>query len=216
LVIPLTVRALNGVYNRSIRGGVRQPADPDFYLLVEALKRIQLSRSFSLRVEKRGDEETAIAVFAAPRLLPEVQRDVEFVHRTLNLSPKEGEVVLTYGALQRSGNELAVLSRSMLQIISHLAADVEVPPEDVADGRTFANTETGSDPNPLDTPQVRIHSGATAPSDAFAAVRYKDSWYWLDDSDFASKRGLTFLLLFFALAETGVVPQAPVLTIPIQ
>jgi len=31
-----------------------------------------------------------------------------------------------------------------------------------------------------------------------------------------SKRSLTFLLLFFSLAETGVVPEAPVLTIPVQ
>jgi hypothetical protein len=31
-----------------------------------------------------------------------------------------------------------------------------------------------------------------------------------------SKTSLTFLLLFFSLAETGIVPEAPVLTIPIQ
>jgi hypothetical protein len=104
----------------------------------------------------------------------------------------------------------------MLQIIGHIAADLEVPPEDAADGRTFANAPTGADPHPLDAPQVRIHSGATAPGDAFAAVRYRNSWYWLDDRDFTSKRALTFLLLFFALAETGVAPLAPTLTIPVQ
>ena len=45
----VTVRALNGVYNRSNGGGVTRPADPEFYLLLDALRRLQLSESFSLR-----------------------------------------------------------------------------------------------------------------------------------------------------------------------
>ncbi len=54
------------------------------------------------------------------------------------------------------------------------------------------------------------------PGDAFTAVHYRGTWYWISDNDRASKRALTFLLLFFSLAETGVVSEAPVLTIPVQ
>ena len=63
---------------------------------------------------------------------------------------------------------------------------------------------------------VAIGAGATPPGDAFTTVFYRNTWYWVSDQDFASKRSLTFLLLFFSLAETGVVPEAPVLTIPVQ
>ena len=52
------------------------------------------------------------------------------------------------------------------------------------------------------------------PAGAYAAVRYQDSWYWIADKDFASKRVFTFLMLFFSLAETGVTPQPPLVTIP--
>jgi hypothetical protein len=45
-------------------------------------------------------------------------------------------------------------------------------------------------------------------------VRYHNTWYWIDDDDFGSKGVFSFLMMFFALAETGVVPQTPVLTIP--
>ena len=215
-VIPVTVRALNGVYNRTTAAGNRRPSDPEFYPLVEALRRIQASRAFSMRIEKRDDEEAAIGTFAARPLDPDVQRDVDFVRKTLNLKSENGELTLDYGAVQRSPNELAVLSRSMIEVMNELSADIEVPADDVSSGRTYATAESLADASPYDQPRVRIHSGAAPPDDAFTAVRYRNSWYWISDRDIGSKRSLTFLLLFFSLAETGVVPEAPVLTIPVQ
>ncbi len=214
-MLQVTVRALNGVYNRSNASGSVRPADPEFYQLLDALRRLQLSESFSLRIEKRDSEDVALIVFSGRRS-PEVEQDAELVRRILNLTPENGEVTLTFGALQRSANELAVLSRSMLEILLELAARIEVPTQHATDGRTFANVEIGPDAHPRDRPIVHIHAGASPPGDAFAVVRYQGVSYWIDDRDYSSKRAFTFLLLFFALAETGVQPQAPVLTLPVQ
>ena len=93
LVIPLTVRALNGVYDRTYKDGVRRPGDPEFAQLLAAMQRIQDARAFSLRIEKRGDGQVAIGVWDVRRR-PEVRRDIEFVARTLRLQPKNGEVTL--------------------------------------------------------------------------------------------------------------------------
>jgi hypothetical protein len=216
VIIPLTVRALNGVYNHTVDDEVRRPSDPAFYPLVEALRRIQLSRAFSMRIEKRnGAEELAIGIFAA-RETPELKKDIEFVQRVLGLKAKKGEIIIDYGALQQSPDELAVLSRSMLEIMQQIAAEIEVPADAIAARRTFANAKPGSDLGPRDLPLLTIHSGATAPGDAFASVLYRGSWYWVSDHDYASKRAMSSLLIFFSLAETGVVPSAPVLTIPVQ
>ena len=216
VVLLSTVRALNGVYNRTATGGKRRPSDPDFYPLVEALRRIQASRAFSIRIEKRDNDQVAIGTFASRPLDPEVQRDVDFVRKTLNLHGENGETTLDYGAVQRDPKELAVLSRSMIEVMNEMSADIEVPAGDVSSGRTYATAEVAPDASPYDQPRVKIHSGPTPPGDAFTAVRYRDTWYWISDQDFSSKRSLTFLLLFFSLAETGVVPEAPVLTIPVQ
>lgn len=215
VVLPVTVRALNGVYNRTSQGGVRRPADPQFYPLLDALRRIQLSRSFSMRIEKRGDEQTAIGVFAK-KIDPQTRQDVDFVKSVLGLKIENGEMKLEYGSLQQGPDELAVLSRSMIEVMQELSADIDVPVKDVTDGRTYPTATAPAQSPQYDMPRVRIESGTTPPADPFTAVSYRGTWYWVSDRDMKSKRSLTFLLLFFSLAETGVVPEAPVLTIPVQ
>ncbi len=63
-------------------------------------------------------------------------------------------------------------------------------------------------------PVARVLSGEGAPADAYVAVRYRNHWFWIDDRDLASKRAFSFLKIFSSIAETGVAPQQPVLTIP--
>ena len=61
---------------------------------------------------------------------------------------------------------------------------------------------------------MRIYSSREQPSDAYAAVRYRDYWFWIDDRDMKSKSEFLFVLVLFSLAETGVAPQTPVITVP--
>lgn len=197
-------------------GGQVQPADPAFYQLLAALRRLQLSGAVSLRLEKRGSEEIGILVLASSRT-PQVDQDLKFVQETLHLRlGKNNETTIAFGAVQRSERELAVLSRSMAEILVELASGIEVPAEDVADGRTLPSTRLASAENPRERPLARILSGPAAPADAFCAVRYRNTWYWIDNRDFASKRTFTALMIFFSLAETGVTPQVPALTLPVN
>jgi len=102
----------------------------------------------------------------------------------------------------------------MAEILLEVGAGIEVPADHVAQGRTAASTRQAGSEDPRDRPFVRIRSSASPPGDSYAAVRYRGTWYWIDDDDIASKRIFSFLLIFFALAETGVTPQVPVLTVP--
>jgi hypothetical protein len=61
---------------------------------------------------------------------------------------------------------------------------------------------------------VKIHSGDAPPAQAFAAVPYNGHWFWIDNGDFRSKGVFTFLLLLTSLAQTDVVPQTPIITVP--
>jgi hypothetical protein len=119
-----------------------------------------------------------------------------------------GEIGVTFGLLPRSSNEIALLTRSMAEILIEVSAGIEVPSEHVAEGRTVAATRVVSAENPRDRPMIRIRSSASPPAATYAAVRYRDTWYWIDDGDYASKRVFTFLMIFFACRDRRQ-PQAP-------
>jgi hypothetical protein len=213
-ILQMTVRGINGLSNRTTLAGETRDADPDFYAVLAALRRLQLSGTVSLRIEKRGADEIGTLILSSSRS-DQSKRDLDFVLSALGLVPgRDRELTLTFGALARNDKEIAVLSRSMLGVLLEVASGVDVPGGDVAAGRTGPSARRSDAPDPRDRPLIRIYSGPTPAPRAYDAVRYRDTWYWISDDDLASKRTFTFLMMFFSLAETGVAPQAPVVTIP--
>jgi hypothetical protein len=108
-----------------------------------------------------------------------------------------------------------MLSRSILEILVDLASNIEVPAEHVAQKRVmptmpFERTAEGEEITPL----IRIHSSKGQPTNGFTAVRYRESWYWIDDRDVRSKSLFTFLMFIFSLTETQGKEGAPIVTIP--
>jgi hypothetical protein len=215
-VLQVTVRALNGISNHGSMGGVARIPDPEFYPLLDVLRRLQLAGVVSLRLEKRGSDDIGFLILA-PGRSSQVNRDLKFLSDTLHLKPgKGGQISIVFGAVPRSEQELAVLSRSMVEILIELASGIEVPANHVTERRTAPSARLASAEDPRERPLVRILSGPDAPSDAFSKVHYRNTWYWIEDGDFASKRIFTMLMMFFSLAETGVAPQVPALTIPLN
>jgi hypothetical protein len=46
-------------------------------------------------------------------------------------------------------------------------------------------------------------------------VPYHNSWFYIDDRDFASKRMFSLIMLLFTLVEPATKDEAPLVTIPI-
>jgi hypothetical protein len=61
--------------------------------------------------------------------------------------------------------------------------------------------------------RVRSSRSEPDPKEVFTAVRYRNYWFWVDDRDVPSKRGLGFLMVMFTLVESGATAAPPVLTI---
>jgi hypothetical protein len=114
----------------------------------------------------------------------------------------------------KDDKELAMLTRSILEIIIDLASYVEVPSAHVEEKRvnpTMPEEVAQGVPVP---PLVRIHSSTDKPADAFIAVPYRNHWFWIDDHDVRSKMLFTFMMFIFSLTETGGKEGAPIITVP--
>ena len=207
LILRTSLRSINGLSN-SNRG---QRGDPDFDRVVEALSRIQRSRAINVRVEERKEGE-AVAVVLRKAALPEqVLEDFRTVRALLGLKEDATEFSVTFGSIPRNGSEIAVETRSMLELMLELATGVDVPPTDLAEGRALPGLTSPGETPP--EPLLHVSCGKTAPPDAFAAVPYRNLWFWIDDTDRASKSKFTFLMILFSLAEGGQASAAPLVTI---
>ncbi len=210
-ILGLTVRAINDVYNASVGPARTKREDPAFRRVVEAFQRVQQAGALSVRTEKRGGTEATL-IFFQDRPGADVEKDIRFLRQTLEIDPNAKEILLTFGAARRSGGEIALLTRSIWEILATLSAGVDVPEQDVAEGRATEVPRLDGGPGFL--PIARIHSSSEPRPVAYAAVRYRDHWFWIDDRDLGSKRVFTFLMVFSSIAETGAVPHVPIITIP--
>ena len=104
--------------------------------------------------------------------------------------------------------------RSLLQILQAVSAFVEVPPEHLAQEWATPAAPMAADESAIFG--IHIRSSRHKPQQPYAAVRYKGHWFWIDESDWRSKRTLVLVILLFTLTDAGDTGRLPVLTIPTQ
>jgi hypothetical protein len=210
-VFRICVHTINGVSNSFGGKLMSMSADPDFPRLIEAMRRIQQAGGLGMRIRSDGSQRST-AIFFREEHPVEIDKDIDTVATILGLDRNARDFRVRYGAYAADDQEIAVITRSMLQIIADLASYIEVPPEDVQQGRVaagLAGKKVAGMP-----PLIRVHNDNAFPEDAFVAVRYRDSWFYIDDTDLKSKRMFSFLMMLFSLTETGPQAGAPLVTVP--
>jgi hypothetical protein len=209
-ILAATVRSINGVYGTSTTSPGARRADPRFGQLAQAIGRLEQAGALGVHPAKRDDKVVYSIVFYRG-VGAETDTEIRLVKQLLELEPGKDEFPLASGAGHRR-DEIAVNTRSIQQLLGELATGVDVPEEDLRRGRATPRARVDAE-----TPRlISARSGDTPPADAYAAVPYRGHWFWIDDDDLASKRMFVFLMMFMSLAESGAVPQAPLLTIPLR
>jgi hypothetical protein len=213
MLLQLGAQSINGISNR--KGGARgHAADPDFVRLLAALQRLQGSGALGLRVEisKESKQEGTVMVISQKNLPPEIEADRVLVRKLLGLRSDLQEFKIISGTVSGKDDTIAMQTRSGFQILNLLGSNVEVPSEHIAESRTYPQITETAETQSL-PPLIRIHAEKSRPEDTFAAINYRDYWYWIDDRDYRSKGIFTFLMIIMTLAETGEKVQQPVVTI---
>ncbi|HUO08324.1 MAG TPA: hypothetical protein VM008_08505 [Phycisphaerae bacterium] len=215
-ILGMSVESLNGVRNRSAAGGMVREADPDFLRALALLRDVQGAGAVGLRVEEdKGGGSTGVVFFRRSDVPPDIAEKFAEIRRLLKMPPDQEKFVLTFSPARGADGELAVNSRSMLQIMQAFASHIDVPEAHLRDHSAWPSVENNS-ASESHQHTVRIYSGKDKPAVAFAAVHYRDYWFWVDDGDVETKRALTVIVFIFTLSETGGTDKLPLVTIPAQ
>ena len=239
-IMAIGVKSINGIHAPSHVLAAKHEGDPTFYRILALLRQLQQSDAVALQVEGDASEEEkssedkddssddndkdsknneqdsghTIVIFRTRELDEAGQRASEEVRRLLHLSPDAMQFSLVFGGSAKNDHEIAMLTRSMLEILGESSFGVEVPEADVTAGRvTTLEKSLPSDerkyfPLLVHSSESRPHSG-----DAFVLIRYRTHYFWIDDRDLQSKRSLGFLMALFTLLESGTTAAPPTLTI---
>jgi hypothetical protein len=215
LVLPITVESINGLRNRTSGGMNTRAADEGFGKAVQLLRTLQRCGAVGMRIVKQEDAAPSAAlVFHRKGVAEETWAAFREVCELLRLKSDLTEVSISYGALPAGDGEMAVLTRSILQIMLEFAAHVDVPSDHADAGRVVPSIRNTAAVGEGAIPAFHVHTTDGKPGDALVAVRYRDHWFWIDDRDLQSKRAFTFLMVLFSLTETGGREGLPLVTIP--
>lgn len=206
----LAVQSIGSLQNTVALAGEEGAGDPRFFELLAGMRHLQVRGLLTVRVVN-GKNSNHVFLGIADGSDPDTRAVAARTRRLLGMLPHATEAEVVYGRVAPSPGKIAILTRPIVGILGQVSAEIEVPSEDIAAGRTiftFPFSRLGQ------SPIIRVHSGRTEPANTDTAVRYGQIWFWIDDRDFNSKIAYTLLGFLIALAQGTPAGQAPVLTIP--
>jgi hypothetical protein len=215
VVFRLTVQSVNGVDNHRVQFQYVRPANPEFYVLLRDLRRVQASGAIGVRVERVDKEERLNLVFR-PNLDAAIESAGVNIAKILGLNRAAREFRVVYGVVAENDKVIALLSRSIREVLVDLSSVISVPEAHVAERRVGPTPGADVGPEGPVPPLIRIAHSTDRPGDAFVAVPYRGYWFSIDDRDLASKNVFSFIMFLFTFVETESKGAAPILTIPTQ
>ena len=111
--------------------------------------------------------------FRSQNITEETLADIKELRSLLQLDPDATQLRVAFGATATDDKELALQTRSMLHIMTTMAAQADVPAEDVIEGRTppsFSTTAPDAEAMRL----IHIRCSKSKPTDAYVAVAYRN------------------------------------------
>jgi hypothetical protein len=137
----------------------------------------------------------------------------------VNVEPGKTSYVLAFTPDFNKTGQIKVVTRSLLGIMFYLSQAVEVPREDVLQGKvTLTKTPDGKifDWKDVTGDLLRISPLSENHQKESKSIYYRGTWFYIDDSDLSSKSTFSLLAQIFSLQAGKIQSNTPLLTLPIQ
>jgi len=215
-IFRLCFQRMNSLKNAPGASGPTPKKAPKFKEFIEAtkyLRELQSQDVLNLIFQKQnGTSQILIQITEEGKnLKPAIN-----LAKILNLEPGKTKYAITFSPKQNEGNQIRVVTRSLLGILFYLSQSVEAPEHDIESGkvtRTLKLSGEVFDWRELTGEILRIRSKSEQPKDATLMVFYRNTWFYIDDSDLKSKSTFALLSQIFSLQAGKIKDNSPVLTL---
>lgn len=214
VIMPIALDSINGIGNPSKRQ-MTPRAESRFNRAVQLLRDLQLSQDMQVRIEQpKNGSATSSLTFLATSRDPQAEAETSGLRTLLNLRAGLQQFAVNYGGYSGRDDEISMMTRSMLQVLVELAAQVQVPESEDSERRVTPGLTEGEARSDSNRPILNIFSGSNLPADSSIAVQYNGRWFWIADTDIRSKSVFGAVMLLFSISDIGVKGMGPLLTIP--
>jgi hypothetical protein len=209
LVLGLGLHSIGGYDNERGTPGALLAADQGFAEVLALLLEMQGAGRLVVQLAVRGQDRVATLRIGSGTAAdaPESR-----LRRLLELPEDRDSFEVVYTLSTAGPGQIAIRTRSLIEVMGQLATDIDVPAGDIESGRTYPSLVHAAK---LDAfPRIVVRHGFLEPRDAFVAAAYDGDWFWIDNRDLATKRVFSFVMLLLSLSESSRPGQPPVITIP--
>jgi hypothetical protein len=186
-----------------------QIGSPDFFKLLTDLRTLQDGGALSFRFTKtKDDPHVYLSISDSPN--PALTAAAARVRSLLGVGP--GEIDIIYGRAASRPNQVAVITRSVVGILAHISAQIDVPEDDIQAHRTLPSIGYATAEQ---RPVVVVRTSRSQPQSTYIAVQFKNRWFWVADTDFDSKVAFSIVQILMDIAHDDTsATKGPILTIP--
>ena len=189
------------------------PQFKEFLKAVKFLRELQVQDALNLTYrEENGQPQLVLQVL---KELKDSRSAIEFA-RAVNAKPETTTYIFSSSPNSDQVNHIRVVTRSLLGIMFYLSQSVEVPEVDIKNGKvTLTKTPDGEVFNwqEVTNELLMIRSKTDEPDQASIRIYFRDSWFYIDDSDLGSKSTFSLLAQIYSLQSGRIKSTAPLLTI---
>lgn len=209
LLFTWAVESINGVRNFSGVGISSQVPDAEYYEFIDLMTALQQSgaASFEVQTDVDGGYEV-LFTFADRNISDQAEAQRQRIRELLRLEAGRDEFRVVYAPFATEPDQLAVQTRSVLQMLYAMSSFVDVPADKVARASRGYMLPPG-----VDRP-FSVQTSTERPEDPFASFEYHGDWYWIDHEELISKRVFTLMMFMTTLTNRSGAENAPILTIP--
>jgi len=213
--LAMLANRINDMRSPDILDGSDGEPVPRFRRFVELTE--ELDRAGVLEWVEDPKKEASFAILItgyAPAHSREVREYLDLLGQSAPADESLDIVLPVHLAVKgRDPEGVAISTRSTFDLIQVLRAAIEVPPEHAAAGLTSASPTPG-----LKGRGLRIRASKEKPEGATVAVKHRDYWFYIHETDMRTKTFYLILRTLWSVAIAAADDQqtAPVLTIPVS